>query len=111
MNQKNKVFQGCFTKNRDSTNRLIIRSEKCLTPTDKPFWKYPDDITPITKTCSREKEQKKVTKGEFNKYFKEKEKQFRKLDIQRWLETSYTGSKKSDTELEVYFLTKHLKVF
>ena len=111
MNQKNKVFHGCFTKNRDGTNRLIIRSEKCLTPTDKPFWKYPDDITSITKTCSREKEQKKVTKREFNKYFKEKEKQFRKLDIQRWLETSYTGSKKSDTELEVYFFTKHLKVF
>ena len=107
MNQKNKVFHGCFTKNRDGTNRLIIRGEKCLTPTDKPFWKYPVDITSITRTRSREKEQKKVTKREFNKYFIEKEKQFRKLDIQRCLESSYTGSEKSNMELELYTLAKH----
>ena len=62
MNQKNKVFHGCFTKNRDGTNRLIIRSEKCLTPTDKPFWKNPEDITSFTKTRSREKEPKKSNK-------------------------------------------------
>ena len=79
MDKKNKVFHGCFTKNKDGKNCTIGRGEQCLTPTSRPFWKYPEDISSCVRTCSQEKKQKKVTKREFNKYFKEK-------DIQRWLE-------------------------
>ena len=77
MDKKNKVFHGCFTKNKDGKNCTIGRGEQCLTPTSRPFWKYPEDISSCVRTRSQEK--KKVTKREFSKYFKEK-------DIQRWLE-------------------------
>ena len=78
MDKKICVFHGCFTKNKDCTNRIIGRGETCLTPKDQPFWKYPEDISSCLRTRSQEKKQK-VTKREFDKYFKEK-------DIQRWLE-------------------------
>ena len=79
MAKKNKVFHGCLTKNKDSTNCISGWGEQCLTPTSRSFWKYPEDISSCVRTHSQEKKQKKVTKREFDKYFKEK-------DIQRWLE-------------------------
>ena len=66
-------------KNREGTNKLLNIGEKCLTPTDKPFWKYPEDVSNGVKTRSQERNQKKVTNTLFDKYFKQK-------DIQRWLE-------------------------
>ena len=79
MDQKNKVFHGCFDKNRDGTNRLIAYGEKRLTPTDQPFWKFPEDVDSGVRTRSQEKEQKKVTKRQFDKYFKQN-------CIQRWVD-------------------------
>ena len=77
-NGQKKVFHGCFTKNKDGTNRIIGRGEQCLTPTSRPFWKYPEDISSSVRNWSQEKKQKKITKREFDKYLKK--------DIQRWVE-------------------------
>ena len=74
-----RIFHGCFTKNRDGTNRLIEKGKACITPTNNPFWKYPGDVHSGVRTRSQEKNQKKVKSRDYDKYFKQK-------DIQRWLE-------------------------
>ena len=74
-----KIYHGCFTKNRDGTNKLIEKGKACITPTNNPFWKYPEDVHSGVRTGSQEKNQKKVRSGDFHKYFKQK-------DIQRWFE-------------------------
>ena len=53
---QNKVFHGCFNKNRDGTNRVIAPGETCKAPTSEPFWKYPEDV--ITSVRTRSGEQK-----------------------------------------------------
>lgn len=59
---------------------MIKKGERCLVPTSNPFWKYPEDIESYSvRTCSQEKNQAKVTRHAYNKYFILK-------DIQRWLE-------------------------
>ena len=40
----NRIYQGCFTKNVDGTNKIILAGERCPCPIAKPFWKYPEDI-------------------------------------------------------------------
>ena len=69
---KKKVFHGCFTKNKDGTNQIIDQGEQCLTPTSRPFWKYPEDISGSVRNRSQEKKQKKITKREFDKYLKKR---------------------------------------
>ena len=60
MNKTEKIFHGCFTKNKDGTNRLIKKGECCLVPTSNPFWKYPEDIQSCgVNTRSQEKKPKK----------------------------------------------------
>ena len=59
--QKSKqIFHGCFTKNRDGTNRLIEKGKACITPTSNPFWKYPEDVHSGVRTCSQEKNKKRL---------------------------------------------------
>ena len=48
--ESEKIYHGCFTKNRDGTNKLITKGEKCLIPTNKPFWKYFEDVPDEVKT-------------------------------------------------------------
>ena len=74
-----KIYHGCFTKNKDGTNTLIEKGKTCICPTDKPFWKYPEDVSSGIKTRAQEKNQKKISATLFDNYFKQK-------DIQRWLE-------------------------
>ena len=57
---------------------MIEKGKACLTPTKKPFWKYPY-VPSCVRTRSQEKNQKKVKIRDYDKYFKQK-------DIQRWLE-------------------------
>ena len=67
------IYHGCFKKNVDDTNRIIAGGEKCLVPTAKCFWKYPEDIeTTGTKTCSQTKKQHSVSKKDFNQDFENK---------------------------------------
>ena len=73
------IYHGCFTKNRDSTNKLTEKGKACITPTNNPFWKYPEDLHSGVETRSQEKNFKKVKSRDYGKYLKQK-------DIQRWLE-------------------------
>ena len=50
--------------------------------TNNPFWKYPEDAPSSVKTQSQEKNLKLAKKGEYNRYFKQKNRD----NIRRWLE-------------------------
>ena len=54
------IYHGCFTKNRDGTNKLIEKGKACITPTNNPFWKYPEDVHSGVRTYLQEKNQKKL---------------------------------------------------
>ena len=54
-----KIYHGCFTKNKDGTNTLIKKGENCVCPTNNPFWKYPEDVDCCVRTCSQENKNKK----------------------------------------------------
>ena len=101
---KIKFFTAALLKT-GGTNRLIACGDKCITPTDQLFWKK--DVGSGVRTRSQEKEQKKVTQRQFEKYFKQK-------DIQRWLDSLKDGSINSDLELVIlednwrYILTRTL---
>ena len=49
---------------------LLVLGKKCLVPTDKCFWKAPEDIkSQGVKTRSRTKKERVVTNREHNHYF------------------------------------------
>ena len=90
-----KIYHGCFTKNKYGTNRLIEKDKNCICPTEKPFWKYPEDVSSSVKTRAQEKNQKKISNTLIDKYFKQK-------DIQRWLEAD---------DLELVFLKESDEIY
>ena len=83
-----KIYHGCFNKNKNGTNKLIKKGERYLTPTHSPFWKCPWDVPNGVITRAQEKNQKKVTIDKFIKYFQNIE------NIQRWLTAD-------DSEIEI----------
>ena len=54
------IYHECFTKDRDGTNKLIQKGKACITPTNNPFWKYPEDVHSGVRTYLQEKNQKKL---------------------------------------------------
>ena len=50
-----KIYHGCFRKNANGTNRIIVNKENCLVPTSRAFWKYIEDIPAGVKTRSQYK--------------------------------------------------------
>ena len=86
--ESDKIYHKCFNKNKDRTNKLIKKGEKCLTPTYSPFWKSPWDFPNGVRTCSQEKKQKKITTKKFIKCFQNIE------NIQWWLTAD-------DSEIEI----------
>ena len=46
------IYRGCFYKNADGTNKIIIIGDKCLVPTDECLWKDPCDVKHGVKTRS-----------------------------------------------------------
>ena len=48
-----KICHGCFYKNADGTNKIIVAGEQCLTSTAEYFWKDPNDVKHGVKTRSR----------------------------------------------------------
>ena len=75
----NQICHGCFTKNADGTNRIILAGERCLCPTSQPFWKFPGDILDLgVKTHSQTKKgQQFVTKETYDQYFDNKKRFYR----------------------------------
>ena len=55
-----RIYHGYFIKNRDGINKLIEKGKACITLTNNPFWKYPDDVHSGVKIRSQEKNQKKL---------------------------------------------------
>ena len=77
------IYHGCFHKNDDGTNKIILAGKRCLCPTLKPFWEVPEDIQNLgLKTRSQTKRQQRVTVKNY-KYF-ENEKRFH-----RWISRSF----------------------
>ena len=58
MEKGSPAFHGCFTKNRDETKKLIEKGKGSITPTNSPFWKFPEDFPNGIKTRSQEKKSK-----------------------------------------------------
>ena len=76
----NRIYHGCFTKNADGTNKIILAGEKCLFPTSKCFWNFPENLENIgVKTCSQRKRDLTVSKKDYDQYFKNKGR------IHRWI--------------------------
>ena len=76
----NCIYHGCFTKKADGINKIILAGERCLCPTTKPFWKFPEDIKDSVKIQSQTKKKSQlVTKKAYDKYFQNKER------IHRWI--------------------------
>ena len=86
--ESEKIYHSCLNKKKDGSNTLFEKGDLCCTPTNSPFWERPSDVTSGARTCSQEKQQKKVDVEEFNRYFQNL------WNIQRWLEAS-------DSEMEI----------
>ena len=67
-----KIYYGCFHKNADGTNQGIVAGERCLTPTNKCFWKDPNDVEHRIKARSRVKSQSIVSFLAVDRYNKGK---------------------------------------
>ena len=66
------IYQGCFCKNIDGTNKIIKTGGKCLAPTDECFWKDPCDIKHGVKTRLCAKNEPRVTLKDINRDYDEK---------------------------------------
>ena len=62
-------YHGCILKNADGSNKIIFRTDKCVTPTDKCMWKYPWNVPNGVKTRSKTKNGPTVGYKEVNNYF------------------------------------------
>ena len=80
----NRIYHGCFAKNADGTNKIILAREKCLCSTSKSFWKFLEDILDLgIKTRNQTKKgQQRVTKETYNQYFGNKK------QLHRWIYSS-----------------------
>ena len=87
-----KIYHVCLNKNKDGSNRLFEKGDKCCIAINCPFWKQPWDVPNGVKTRAQEKDQKKVNIDDFNKYFQNV------VNIQRWLEGT-------DLEMEILMET------
>ena len=56
---QNKIYHGCLNKNKDGSNRLIKKDDKCFRPISEPFWKQLWDEPDGVRTRTQEKEQTK----------------------------------------------------
>ena len=67
-----KIYFGCFYKNADGTNKIIVAGEHCFAPTDKCFWKDPSDVKDGVKTRSRANNEANVSFKAADKYREDK---------------------------------------
>ena len=37
--ESEKIYHSCLNKNKDGSNRLFKKGDRCCTPTNSPFWK------------------------------------------------------------------------
>ena len=63
-----KIYHGCFYKNSDGTNKIIVAGERCFAPTDTCFWKDPNDVKHRVKTRSSANNEPTVSFQPVDKY-------------------------------------------
>ena len=68
--ESDKIYHGCFNENKDGTNKLIKKGEKCHTLTHFPFWKCSWDVPNGVMTCAQEKKQKRLRRTSLLSTFK-----------------------------------------
>ena len=66
------IYHGCALRYLNRTNKTIGRHEKCLTTTNKGFWKDPKDIINALKTRSQHKKQPIAHYKTIDKYFEQR---------------------------------------
>ena len=54
--QSERIFHGCFNKNKNDTNKLIEKGKRYITPRSNPFWKRRWDVPHGVRTRSQEKQ-------------------------------------------------------
>ena len=94
--ESEKIYHSCLNKKKDGSNTLFEKGDLCCTPTNSPFWERPSDVTSGARTCSQEKQQKKVDVEEFNRYFQNL------WNIQWWLEASDSKAEILNEPYEFY---------
>ena len=62
-------YHGCMLKNADGTNKIIIGTEQCITPTDKCMWKNRNGVPNRVKTRSKTKNEPTIDYEEVDRYF------------------------------------------
>ena len=68
-----RVYHSCAYVNLDGTPKLIAKTEKCLIPTNKCFWKDTCDTRAKIKTRTMTSSEKAASLKTINNYFKSKE--------------------------------------
>ena len=63
-----KIYHSCFYKNPDGKNKIIVAGERCFVPTNKCFWKDPNDVKHGLKTKSRAHNKPTISLQAFDKY-------------------------------------------
>ena len=73
---QNDLYHGCWTVFEDGTRCLIKSSwgEKCICPTNDPFWKRTQDVVSRVETMTEEMDKKLASKRYIKNYFKELQK-------------------------------------
>ena len=66
------IYHGCALRYLNRTNKTIGRHEKCLTTTNKGFWKDPKGIINALKTRSQHKKQPISHYKTIDKYFEQR---------------------------------------
>ena len=59
--ESEKIYHVCLNKNKDGSNRLFVKGDKCCITINCPFWKQPWDVPNGVKTRAQEKIKKKLT--------------------------------------------------
>ena len=85
-----KIFYGCWKVFKDGTKCLIKTNwgEGCLVPTNKPFWKRPEDVENKVKTMTQEMDKDLATNAYIKQYFnklQEKESEKRSKNNQNYM--------------------------
>ena len=67
-----KIYHDCFYKNADGTNKIIFAGKRYFAPTDKCFWKDPNDVKHGVKTRLRANNKPTVSFQAVYKYREDK---------------------------------------
>ena len=80
--ESEKIYHSCLNKNKDGSNRLFKKGDRCCTLTNSSCWKRAWDVTSGVRTRSQEKTTRKIDVEGFDSYFRNF------WNIHRWMEAN-----------------------